>query len=195
MNRPARPHRPSYQDSATLEALGDRVDPIERLHAAHETAAALVAAGHQSTDPELTRRLVGVVEDIGLPTLADLWEARPARSLPGALYRLYVLREWIRTHADEVAREFDAGRDAPHAWESTTTPVEVSEVANEILHGVFTGDVAEALDRAARCCLTIAAGRTTLASGGLQNDRADKLRALGTDLAAAATLHREGRLE
>lgn len=190
-----RPHRPSFQEPQALEALGARHDPIAALHAAHETAAALVAAGHQIGDDEITRRLVTVVEDIGLPTLASLWEGRPARTLPGALYRLYVLREWIRTHADEVAREYDAGKDAPHAWESTTSPAEVSRVADEILHGVFTGDVADALDRAARCCLQIAAGRSTLASGALQHERADRLRVLGTDLAGAATLARAGRLE
>ena len=45
-----------------------------------------------------------LVDDIGLSTLADLWASRPARTLPGALWRLYLLREWMRGDAAEVAR-------------------------------------------------------------------------------------------
>ena len=39
-----------------------------------------------------------------------MWAQRPARSLPGALWRLYALREWVRTDADRAATDFAVGQ-------------------------------------------------------------------------------------
>ena len=66
-----------------LEALGQGTDPIAQLHAAHETAAALLRVGRAAEDPGVTARLVAIVDEIGLSTLADLWSHRPAATLPG----------------------------------------------------------------------------------------------------------------
>lgn len=63
-------------------------DPAQLTEAAHETAAVLVGTGRAASDPDLTSRLVALVDELGLSTLAELWADRPARSLPGALWRL-----------------------------------------------------------------------------------------------------------
>src|SRR5690242_8661921 len=90
------PRRPAFFSEAALEAHGPAYDPTEQIHVAHETALALVHAGRAASDPAVTQKLVALVDDIGLSTLAELWSQRPARSLPGALWRLYVLREWVQ---------------------------------------------------------------------------------------------------
>jgi len=195
MTKPQKPRRPSLQESAALEALADRTDPVERLHLAHETAAALLRIGHAATDPAVTRRLVALSDEIGLAAIADLWADRPAHSLPGALWRLYVVREWVVTDAEEVAREYAAGvpvAEASHvvAGIDWPKPEEVRRTADEILRGAFSGDFAMALDRAAAFCHVVAAGRVDLAEPD-----ADKLATLAGDFTDEAQWWRSGKLE
>ncbi len=199
MNERRTPRRPSYQEPAALEALGERSDPIGDLHAAHESAAALLHAGRAADDPAVTQRLVALVDELGLPTLADLWASRPAHSLPGALYRLYLVREWIRADPDAVAREYSAGvrltePDHAVAGAEPPGPDEVQRVADEILRGAFTGDFALALDRAAAFCQVAVAGRAELARRSTDLGRAGRLQQLARDLAACARLWRAGDL-
>ncbi|NLE17812.1 MAG: hypothetical protein GX632_04640 [Propioniciclava sp.] len=194
------PRRPSYQEPAALEALGERSDPIGDLHAAHESAAALLHAGRAASDPEVTARLVALVDEIGLPTLADLWATRPAASLPGALYRLYLVREWIRTDPSAVSREYAAGvrvAEPSHAVAGAEPPgpEEVQRVADEILRGAFTGDFALALERAAAFCHVVVAGRAELARRSTDLGRAGRLQQLARDLTACAARWRAGTLD
>ena len=95
--------------------------------------------------------------------------ARPARSLPGALWRLYALREWVRRSPEQASREYAAGirfTDVAHAVAGIAEPPrpeELQRVADQILAGVFEGDLAVALERAAAFCSVVAAGRAELA--------------------------------
>lgn len=187
------------RDPAALEALGERSDPIAELHAAHESAAALLHHGRAATDPEVTERLVALVDEIGLPTLADLWSSRPAHSLPGALWRLYLLREWMRADPEEVAREYAAGirfTEPNHAVAGVEPvgPDEVRRVADQILRGVFAGDFAVALERAAALCHVVASGRADVTVGSQAVFNAARLQDLARDLSHCARLWRAGNL-
>ncbi len=199
MTEHRRPRRPSYLEPAALEAVGERHDPIAGLQAAHETAAVLVHRGRAATDPETIERLVRLVDEIGLPDLAELWAARPARSLPGALWRLYLLREWMTRHPEAVAREYAAGvrfTEPNHvvAGVDPPGPDEVRQVADQILRGAFTGDFAVALERAAAFCAVVTSGRADLTTGLDAVTQATRLRDLADDLTAAAALWRAGKL-
>jgi len=199
VNASQRPHRPVVRDPGLLEALGQGSDPIGELHAAHETAAVLLHAGRAASDPAVTARLVALVEEIGLSTVADLWAARPARSLPGALWRLYLLREWMITDAPGVAREYAAGirfTEPNHvvAGIEPPGPDEVRRAADAILRGVFTGDFAVALERAAAFCHVVASGRGDLARGVDDLGRAGRLQQVARDLVACARLWRADEL-
>lgn len=205
------PRRPVRFGPDALEAHGGLLPgPAETTEIAHQTAAILVGTGRSAHDPEVTTRLVGLVDDLGLSTVADLWAARPARSLPGALWRLYALREWVRRSPEQASREYAAGirfTDVAHAVAGIAEPPgpeELQRVADQILAGVFAGDLAVALERAAAFCAVIAAGRAELA-----NDRDDldpasasdltrtgaALLATGEDLRACANLWRSGDLD
>lgn len=194
------PRRPSFQEPAALEALGERSDPFAELHAAHESAAVLLEAGRAARDPKVTARLLSLAEDIGLPTLADLWAERPAHSLPGAMYRLYLLREWMRTDPFAVAREYAAGvpfTEPNHvvAGIEPPGPEEVGRVAEEILRGAFTGDFDVALERAAAFCHVVVSGRAELARGTEDLGNAGRLQRMANDLTVCARLWREGKLD
>lgn len=200
MDETRRPRRPSYLEPSALEALGDSTDPVAALHAAHETAAVLVQRGRAAEDPALVPRLVALVDEIGLSTLADLWASRPARSLPGALWRLYLLREWMTKDPTGAAREYAAGirfTEPNHAVAGIDPPgpQEVRRVADDILRGAFTGDFAVALERAAAFCSVVSSGRADITAGGRAVGQAAQLQTLAQDLTDCARLWRQGRLE
>lgn len=199
MSSTPRPHRPVLRDPAALEALGQGSDPVAQLHAAHETAAVLLGTGRASTDPAVTDRLVALVDTLGIETLAELWAARPADTLPGTLWRLYVLREWVVSHSDLASREYTAGApltepDHAVAGADPSGPEEVRRVIDIILRGAFTGDFGLTLERAAAFCRVVSAGRTevTLDAAGLEG--AWRIRDLADDLTTSARLWRAGRL-
>lgn len=187
-------------DPAAMAAFGGTVDPVRDIEAAHETAAVLVHAGRAAHDPTLTAKLVDLVEELGLSTVADLWAHRPARSLPGALWRLYVLREWVRRAPDEASLDYTAGvrfSDVDHAVAGAAEPpgpAEVTDLSDAILAGVFEGDLAVALERAAAFCRVVAAGRADRSDGEEAAQRAAHLLDTADDLAGAAALWRQGGL-
>lgn len=200
MDSSHRPRRPSYLDPAALEALGDRTDPVAALHAAHETAAVLLRRGGATDDPATVERLVALVDEIGLSTLADLWASRPARTLPGALWRLYLLREWMVHDPHGAAREYTAGirfTEPNHAVAGIDPPGpdEVRQVADQILRGAFTGDFAIALERAAAFCRVVSSGRADITEGSRAVAQAARLQDMADDLSACARLWRADRLE
>ena len=191
-------HRPVLRDQAALEALDAGSDPIAEIHAAHESAAALLHVGRSADDAEVTERLVRIVDEIGIDTLADLWAARGAHTLPGALWRLYLMREWMVTDPDAAARDYAAGvrfTDPTHAVAGVdpTGPEAVRRVADEILRGAFTGSFAIALERASAFCHVVASGRGDLGRPD-QIEGAGRLQDMARDLTACAALWRAGRL-
>ncbi|MDV3223274.1 hypothetical protein [Intrasporangium sp.] len=195
------PRRPAFFSPSALEAHGGAYDPTEEIHVAHETAAALVRAGRAATDPDVTERLVAIVDDIGLSTLAELWSQRPARSLPGSLWRLYVLREWVRRFPVEASREYAAGirfTTPNHAVAGVAEPpgpAEMERLVDEILRGVFSGDLAIALERAAAFCRVVSAGRADISAGSESAEHAANLLVMAEDLTAGARLWRAEALD
>ncbi len=187
-------------EPAALEALGEPSDPVAALHAAHESAAALLHTGRAADDPAVTARLVALTDEVGLDTLAEVWSSRPAHSLPGALWRLYLLREWVATDPATAAREYAAGirfTEPNHAVAGVDPPgpAEVRRVADEILAGAFDGDFAVALERAAAFCQVVASGRADVTEGRRALLTAARLQEMATDLAVSARLWRSGKLE
>ena len=205
------PRRAARYGPDALEAHGGTLPgPAEITEVAHQTAAILVGTGRAAHDPEVTSRLVTIVDDLGLSTVADLWSARPARSLPGSLWRLYALREWVRRSPEQASREYAAGirfTDVAHAVAGIAEPPrpeELQRVADQILAGVFEGDLAVALERAAAFCSVVAAGRAELAHDtdavdpGAASDLTRSGAAMlttGDDLRACARLWRLGELD
>lgn len=200
MSQPRRTRRPSFLRPATLEALGEQTDPVAQRQAAYETAAVLVHTGRAAHDPEITERLISLTDDIGLSVLTDLWSQTPARSLPGALWRLYLLREWVVSHPHEAAREYGAGVrfTEPHhvvAGVDPPGPDEVRQTADAILRGVFAGDFGVALERAAAFCHVVSSGRADVTHGHRAAVQAGRLQTMAVDLTACARLWRSGELE
>lgn len=182
-----------------MEAYGGTLpDPAETAEAAHTAAQTVIDAGRGDSTPATTERLVRLVEDLGIDTLAQLWANRPARSLPGALWRVYVLRAWIQRNPEVAAREYGAGlavAQVSHVIAGVVDPPgadEVRDLGDRILGGVFDGDLAVALERAGAFCRVIATGRAHLDDSDLT--AASAMVTTAEDLEACARLWRAGSL-
>src|SRR5699024_2092711 len=134
-------------------------DPVARSETSHATAALLLGDADGNRDEAATRRFVELADDIGLEVIAEMWSAAPAVSAPGALWRLYALRQWIKTAPREVAEMFATGErgvadgigyeELLGGLELPAGPDAVARAIEEILAGAFRGDVGIAVLRAA----------------------------------------------
>lgn len=207
----ANPRRPTFFAPVSMDSRGgaESLDPARVTEVAHETAAVIVRTGRAAHDPALTSRLVALVDDLGLSTIAELWADRPARTLPGALWRLYALREWVRRDPVGASADYAAGirfADVPHVVAGVADPpgpVELQELTDAILTGVFEGDLAIALQRASGFCRVVSAGRVQRANdaegqdpswGSTQTRRAASMLTTADDLETCARLWRNGDL-
>ncbi len=188
---------------------GTTPGPAEVTEVAHQSAAVVLGVGRDAADPEITARLVGLVDELGLDTIAELWSVMPARTLPGALWRLYALREWVTRSPAQASREYAAGMRHTHlnhvvaGAAEPPGPKELRDLVDDILRRVYRGDLAVALERAGAFCRVVSAGRAELANDTDVDDpergRAETLQAatlLGTadDLDGAAADWRRGSL-
>lgn len=188
-------HRPV--PLADLDTLGAADDPVARSETSHATAALLLGDPHSHRDEAATRRFIELSDEIGFEIIAEMWSAAPAVSAPGALWRLYALREWIRTAPREVADIFATGQrrvtqgigldEILAGVELPAGPDEVARAIDEILAGAFRGDVVIALLRAAAFVGICAEGTDSQVT-------ASRLLQLSKDLGDAAVSHRRGGL-
>jgi hypothetical protein len=213
-----RPHRPApYADlTAFIDAAGG-LSPSSRAEVAAATAAVLVQAGREiehGGQPADDDRFVALVERVGIDTLAALWRDSDPVSLPGALWALYLLRQWFHDNTCQVLRFWRAGAPLAPADAAVTGVAEpagepqLRDAADAIVNGVYRGDVAVALERAAAAFRVMAAGRRDLAAdctaevlgddeaerGRGELDRAERNERVASDLAAAAARWRAGTL-
>lgn len=208
---PREHHRPVQFTDAEFESLQGGSDPALVHRVAHETATALVHRVRTDPDPDVVERLVTYTDTHGIDALAELWATVGPHTLPGALWRIYLVRTLIRQNPEEIAYFFERGThvvstidQAVAGAEQPTGPAEIVALADQILRGLYTGDFAVALDRGAAFCRLAGAGATSVAddSDTTADERASeltrralRLSELAQDLAAAAALWRRDSLD
>lgn len=194
----------------TFDNLLGSHDPAEQTRMAHATASALLARVRADDSGVSADRLVVYAREHGIDEIAELWAKSAAVSLPGALWRLYLLQASI--HADPAlsALLHERGRvelpsvDALVAGAPVPAgPDELVALIDTILHGAFAGDFAIALERAAAFCRVQASGATHVADDYEPTEphrataltaRAARLSGYARDLAASAASWRDGSL-
>jgi hypothetical protein len=204
-------HKPAMFGGSEFEAFAGSDDPAAIIRAAHETARALLARARESDDPAVIDRLVSYTDGHGIDVLAELWARATPHSLPGALWRLYLVRLMIRQDPEGVALLFQRGTEVLATIDPVVAgapnpagPQEVLEVADRILRGVFEGDLGIALDRAAAFCRVESAGATSIADdqdaasperASELTTRAARLATTAAELTACARLARSDSLD
>lgn len=208
---PAPYRRPLILDDAVAESIIGDPDPADSLQIAHATARAVLVGGRgRAGEPEILGRLVHLVEDEGIEAVAQLWAKSQGDSLPGALWRLYVIREWVRRDPRGIALHYASGLAVAEVAgviagvPEPPTPDDISATADRILTGVFDGDLDVALERAAALLQVLATGTARNADGREAADeragrrmvhRAAALLRTADELRRAAALERRGELE
>ena len=156
------------------------------------------------------RRLVHLVETEGLDVVAALWADSAPNTLPGALWRLYALREWVRRDPETIALRYRLGAAVAPVHEAITgvtgppSPSDLRQLADAVLSGAFHGDFAVALERASSFCRILATGAAFDADAREIADPqgaawltkgASSLVSTAEELQDAASLWRRGTLE
>jgi hypothetical protein len=204
-------HKPTLFSANKFEAFQGGEDPAHISRVAHETAQALLNRVRSNPDPATVERLVAYTDENGIDAVAELWSRATPRSLPGALWRIYLIRMLIRQDPEGCAYLYHRGTDAAATIDPLvagaavpTGPDEIIVLADEILRGLFTGDFAVALDRGAAYCRVTAAGAASIADdleltephrSSELTTRALRFSTTAAEFAACARLWRRDSLE
>jgi hypothetical protein len=203
-------HKPVRRPAELFDRLFSSDDPAEVSRVAHATAVALVSRVREEPADAVVDRLIAFTDQHGIDTIAELWSRAPARSLPGALWRLYLLQLMVHDDPRTAALLYERGRarlasadDVVAGVPSPAGPDELVTLSDAILRGVFSGDLAVALDRASSFCRVEAAGAADLADDHDHTEperattfttRALRLTIYAEDLTSAAALWRRDAL-
>jgi hypothetical protein len=204
-------HKPTLFSGSMFESMVGGEDPAHISRVAHETAAALLSRVRESPDAEVVERLVAFTDENGIDAIAELWSRASPHSLPGALWSIYLLRALTRQDAVESSFLYQRGTevavtiDPVVAGATTPTgPAEITALADQILRGLFQGDFAVALERAAAFCRLTGLGATSVADdveptspqrATTLTTKADRLSHMAGELVACARLWRAGSLD
>lgn len=200
-------HKPVKRPGDIIELMAGSGDPAELNGLAGDTAAALLNKVRQAPDQSVVDRVITFADGEGLEDLAELWSNASASTLPGALWRLYLLRHAVREAPSAAGYRFRRGIEVDTVGQAIAgsvnapSPEEVVELATQILRGAFTGDFAVALERAAAFARVMASGSRELIASDPTSERSEpeERRLLGYDslsaeLTAAAALWRSDAL-
>jgi hypothetical protein len=204
-------HKPTQYSGDKFDTYEGGEDPAQILRVAHDTAHALVRRARENEDPEVLQRLVAYTDEHGIDAIAELWARSSPRSLPGALWRIYLLRLLIRQDPEGTSLLFQRGSEVLETIDTVVAgapmpigPDEITELADAILRGLFTGDFGVALDRAAAFCRICAAGATSIADDADHTSparaseltaRADRFVTTADELSTCARLARADQLD
>ena len=111
--------------------------------------------------------IIGDEDPAESAAVAHVWARSPAFTLPGALWRAYLLSEWYHRDPGAVARRYEAGAASPRI-DGLEAPVDVRplpfviEEVDSLLRGDLTDDDLDfVFAQAARACRVLAAADAT----------------------------------
>jgi len=182
------------------------MDPADVSAIAHQTASALLSRGRSAEDVRVREALVRFADEHGLDTLAELWSMAHPLSLPGALWRLYLVRAVLQHNPEDSSVLFQRGVDDLHTIDQVVAgapdPLSAnafSGVLDDILLGAFVDDLAHALERAAAVATAVSAGAISLSftddeEAPYFTSRSLSWSVIATELSGCAARARQGTL-
>jgi hypothetical protein len=188
-------HKPALFAGHEFSAFQGGNDPAELNALAHESARALLARVRENASIEMLDRVVSFTDENGIDDLAELWANASPHSLPGSLWRLYLVRALIRAEAAQMSILFSHGLEVINSADPVIAgaptpagPDEMLDIADIILRGAFEGDYGDALNRAASFARVLSAGCAELAdhSDAAHPERASQLTTQAARLATTA---------
>ena len=169
--RPVRMTHDRLEGSAALDPAERVMDPAERSAIAHSTAQMLVAGMRGGGTEEQIERLVAFAQENGLDTLAELWSGAHPISLPGALWRLYLLKAALVDNLEDARLVFEKGVEVLGTIDEVVagapdplTSRAFLQVLDDVLRGAFDGDFSLTLERASAIARAVSAGVISLST-------------------------------
>lgn len=202
--------RPVLQPSSRFDWIigNDEAGAAQRL--AQETSWALLDRVRSVADKEVVERVVNLASSEGIDDIAELWAESNAHSLAGQLWRIYLLRRIVHADPEGTAELFRYGQAASVTIDPVVAgvadpiaPESIAALCDTILRGIFSGDLAIALERAASYCRVMSLGAAAIADERDQLDdehaselttRALRYSAFASELHAGARRWRDGTL-
>lgn len=172
-------HRPARLDPEAAEQIEGSTDTAVASELAHRAAQALIGGfpGTETEDDPITRSgIVAAVATNGIDDIAELWADSPATTLPGTLWRMFLVREWIRRDPALIARRYatvidlsDLGADDGalarfEAARAEARPAPSPDDLRAALDRVLAGDLADVV-ALAPVLVAVAAFLRALAAG------------------------------
>lgn len=208
----AREHqRPVLQPTADFDWIIGSDEPGAAHRIAQETSWALLNRVRSVADPAIVERVVTLAAGEGIDDIAELWARSGPHSLAGMLWRLYLLRRIAAVDPEGTADLFRRGVAAAVSIDPVVagaaepvTPESIADLCDTILRGVYTGDLASALDRAASYCRVMSLGAASLADdrdtlddahAGQLTTRSLRYSTLAGELHAGARRWRDGTID
>jgi len=182
-------HRPLALGAAYFESVADGPAPDEVREIAEHTATVLVRGARAEGDADLAERVVHLADTEGMETLADLWASCTPDSLAGALWRLYVIREWIHVDPARASRAYDAGEGTAQVANAVAgvadppSPEAMCAVIDDVLRGIVSAVLH-----------VLGAGRALTESGSSSVRESARMITLAEELERAGHLELSGRL-
>ncbi|MDP9806583.1 hypothetical protein J2S70_001165 [Trueperella bonasi] len=150
------PRRPAQLKPEQIDMIEGEVDTATSSELAHTSAQAIVPMGSgRQEDVEVLERVQALIREEGVDVLAESWVNSPEDSLPGVLWRGFLLAEWIRRFPEEAevrhaAAQKVASESAPEKLDQVCPPRDVRAKWDEVFKGNFRGDFADVLRSSAR---------------------------------------------
>lgn len=103
------PRRPAILAPQQSEAIVGDTDPAEYSELAHACAWALMGLSDYHYPAEAPARVRTLIHNEGVDAVAELWSRSPEFTLPGALWRVYLFKQWVERDRESVEERFTRG--------------------------------------------------------------------------------------
>lgn len=157
--------KPAMLEPKEAEQIVGEADPAQESEIAHTSAWALMGVANADFNQEAVDRLVKTVREQGVDVIACLWDRSPDFTLPGALWRIYLLWQWQQMNPVVLQERFAEGLAAlDQQGRSIEQVVPLGETIRAV-EGVLAGyaneeELAPVFEAAATAMRVMAAGIT-----------------------------------
>lgn len=155
--------RPAMLDPKQAEEIVGDADPAQESETAHTSAWALMGVPNADFDEQSVERLRQTVREQGVDVVAALWDRSPASTLPGALWRIYLLWQWHQMNQNVLVERYQEGIDVlSHSGAASKDLPSLDETLRAV-GGVLAGyatddDLASVFEATAKVMRVMAAG-------------------------------------
>lgn len=162
---PRKFRRPAMLSPADAEEITDKSNIGEDSDIAHASAWALMGVPSEEFNSDVISRFVATVRTNGVDIVAPLWDTSPAFTLPGALWRVYLLWQWHQLNPQVVSERFREGQEALEVLAQDSPPQPPLDEVLRAVEGLLAGyateeELAAVLESAAQVLRVMAAGIT-----------------------------------